>query len=246
MDDFAIRLDGVSKAFDGRKVLDDVTLDIKPGAGFCLLGRSGTGKSVTLKHIVGLLKPDSGHVYVRGKDVPSLPARELAEVRKSMGFLFQSSALFDSITVGENVAFPLRRHTDWTDEKIRSVAKAKLADVGLEKDYDKMPADLSGGMRKRAGLARAMALDPDILLVDEPTAGLDPITSDEIDELLLNLKKKGTTLVVVTHNIPSARHVGDELAMLHEGRLIARGTAEELDGSDNDVVRAFMRSENAG
>jgi phospholipid/cholesterol/gamma-HCH transport system ATP-binding protein len=246
MADSAIRLEGVTKAFDGRKVLDDVTLEVKPATAFCLLGRSGTGKSVTLKHIVGLLKPDRGHVYVRGKDVPALARRELAEVRKSMGFLFQNSALFDSISVGENVAFPMRRHTDWADEKIRSVAKAKLAGVGLEKDYDKMPGDLSGGMRKRAGLARAMALDPDILLADEPTAGLDPITSDEIDELLLGLKKKGTTLVVVTHNIPSARHVGDELAMLHEGRVVERGTADALDRSDNELVRAFMRSENAG
>jgi phospholipid/cholesterol/gamma-HCH transport system ATP-binding protein len=227
-------------------VLDDVTLEVAKGTGFCLLGRSGTGKSVTLKHIVGLLKPDKGHVYVHGKDVPSLPARELADVRKSMGFLFQNSALFDSITVGENVAFPLRRHTDWPDEKIRSVAKARLADVGLEKDYGKMPADLSGGMKKRAALARAMALDPDILLADEPSAGLDPITADEIDQLLNDLKSKGTTLVVVTHNIPSARHVGDELAMLHEGRVIVHGTVEELDRSDNELVRAFMRSENAG
>jgi phospholipid/cholesterol/gamma-HCH transport system ATP-binding protein len=246
MADPAIRLEGVSKAFDGRTVLNDVTLDVAPATAFCLLGRSGTGKSVTLKHIVGLLKPDKGHVYVHGKDVPALARHELAGVRKSMGFLFQNSALFDSITVGENVAFPLRRHTDWPDEKIRSVAKAKLADVGLEKDFDKMPADLSGGMRKRAGLARAMALDPDILLADEPTAGLDPITSDEIDELLLGLKQKGTTIVVVTHNIPSARHVGDQLAMLHEGHVIARGTVEELDRSDEELVRAFMRSENAG
>jgi phospholipid/cholesterol/gamma-HCH transport system ATP-binding protein len=246
MDDAAIRLEGVSKAFNGRKVLDNITLDIAAGIGFCLLGRSGTGKSVTLKHIIGLLKPDSGHVYVRGKDVPTLPARELAGVRKTMGFLFQSAALFDSITVGENVAFPLRRHTDWPEDKIRSVAKGKLADVGLDKDYDKMPGDLSGGMRKRAGLARAMAFDPDILLADEPSAGLDPITSDEIDDLLLDLKKKGTTIVMVTHNIPSARHVGDQLAMLHEGRVVASGTAEELDGSDDKLVRAFMRSENAG
>jgi phospholipid/cholesterol/gamma-HCH transport system ATP-binding protein len=246
MDDPAIRLDGVTKAFHGRKVLDDITMDIAPGIGFCLLGRSGTGKSVTLKHIVGLLKPDKGHVYVHGKDVPSLRARELAGVRKTMGFLFQSAALFDSITVGENVAFPLRRHTDWPDEKIRAAATAKLADVGLENDYDKMPGDLSGGMRKRAGLARAMALDPDILLADEPSAGLDPITSGEIDQLLVDLKKKGTTLVMVTHNIPSARHVGDELAMLHEGRVIARGTVEELDRSDNELVRAFMRSESSG
>lgn len=242
----AIRLEHVSKAFDGRKVLDDVTLDVTGGTGFCLLGRSGTGKSVTLKHIIGLLRPDRGQVLVRGKNVAALDARELSDVRRSMGFLFQNAALFDSITVGENVAFPLRRHTDWPDAKIREAAKAKLAEVGLEKDYDKMPGDLSGGMRKRAGLARAMALDPDILLVDEPSAGLDPITAREIDELLVALKKKGTTLVAVTHNIPSARHIGDELAMLHEGHLIACGTAEELDRSEDELVRAFMRSEGAG
>ena len=242
----AIVLDHVTKSFGSKRVLDDVTLEIKAGTGFCLLGRSGTGKSVTLKHIVGLMKPDSGRVLVRGKDVPSLSRRELAGVRKTMGFLFQNSALFDSISVGENVAFPLRRHTDWPEAKIREVARARLADVGLEQDYQKMPADLSGGMKKRAALARAMALDPDILLVDEPSAGLDPITSDEIDALLVDLKKKGTTLVVVTHNIPSARHVGDELAMLHEGKVIVRGTAEELDRSDNEMVRAFMRSHGGG
>jgi phospholipid/cholesterol/gamma-HCH transport system ATP-binding protein len=242
----AIRLEGVTKAFNGRKVLDDVTLDVAPGTAFSLLGRSGTGKSVTLKHIIGLLQPDRGKVYVHGKEVSALKGKELSAVRRSMGFLFQTAALFDSITVGENVAFPLRRHTDWPDSKIREVAKAKLADVGLDKDFDKMPADLSGGMRKRAGLARAMALDPDILLVDEPSAGLDPITSDEIDDLLVALKKKGTTLVVVTHNIPSARHVGDELAMLHEGRVIARGTAAELERSEHELVRTFMRSEGGG
>lgn len=242
----AIQLQSVTKAFDGRKVLDNVTLDVEEGKGFCLLGRSGTGKSVTLKHIIGLMKPDSGHVFVHGKDVTTLHRRELAEVRRSMGFLFQNAALFDSITVGENVAFPLRRHTDWSDRKIRDVARSKLADVGLEGEADKMPGDLSGGMKKRAGLARAMALDPDILLVDEPSAGLDPITGDEIDELLVDLKKKGTTIVMVTHNIPSARHVADELAMLHEGKLIAQGTAAELDRSDNPLVRTFMRAEGAG
>jgi phospholipid/cholesterol/gamma-HCH transport system ATP-binding protein len=244
--DPAIVLDGVTKSFNGRTVLDNITLDIAQGSGFCLIGRSGTGKSVTLKHIIGLLKPDRGRVLVHGRDVPSLPRRELSDIRRGMGFLFQNAALFDSISVGENVAFPLRRHTDWPERKIRDVARARLADVGLEKDYAKMPADLSGGMKKRAGLARAMALDPDILLVDEPSAGLDPITSDEIDELLLDLKKKGTTVVMVTHNIPSARHVADDLALLHEGRVIARGTAEELDRSDDELVRAFMRSQNAG
>jgi phospholipid/cholesterol/gamma-HCH transport system ATP-binding protein len=242
----AIRFEGISKSFDGRKVLDDVTLEVPVGTGFCLLGRSGTGKSVTLKHIIGLLKPDHGRVLVHGTDITALEGRELAKVRRGMGFLFQSAALFDSITVGENVAFPLRRHTDWNDAKIREVARTKLADVGLERDYEKMPGELSGGMRKRAGLARAMALDPDILLVDEPSAGLDPITADEIDALLAGLKQRGTTLVVVTHNIPSARHLGDELAMLHEGRVIAQGTAAELDRSDNELVRTFMRSEGAG
>ena len=242
----AICLDHVTKTFGERKVLDDVTIDVRTGTAFCLLGRSGTGKSVTLKHIIGLLKPDRGRVLVHGRDVVALEGRELAEVRRSMGFLFQNSALFDSISVGENVAFPLRRHTDWPDVRIREVAKAKLSDVGLEKDYDKMPADLSGGMRKRAGLARAMALDPDILLVDEPSAGLDPITAGEIDELLMDRKKKGTTLVVVTHNIPSARHIGDEFGMLHEGRVIARGTAEDLEQSEQELVRAFMRSEGSG
>jgi phospholipid/cholesterol/gamma-HCH transport system ATP-binding protein len=242
----AIRLEGVTKTFDGHTVLDDVSLDVEEGTAFCLLGRSGTGKSVTLKHIIGLLKPDRGRVIVHGKDIPSLDRQQLSDMRRHMGFLFQNSALFDSISVGENVAFPLRRHTDWPASKIHSTVEARLAAVGLEDDYDKMPADLSGGMKKRAGLARAMALDPDILLVDEPTAGLDPITSDEIDELLVGLKKKGTTLVVVTHNIPSARHVGDEFAMLHEGHLIAHGTAEELDKNDNQLVRAFMRSEGAG
>jgi len=242
----AIKLDHVTKSFDEHKVLDDVTLDIEEGSAFCLLGRSGSGKSVTLKHIIGLLRPDAGHIFVRGKDVTVLTGRELSDVRRSMGFLFQSAALFDSITVGENVAFPLRRHTDWPDSKIRDVARARLADVGLEDDYDKMPAELSGGMRKRAGLARAMALEPGILLVDEPSAGLDPMTAREIDQLLVDLKKQGTTLVVVTHNIPSARHIGDELAVLHDGHVIARGTAEELDKSDDEIVRAFMQSEGGG
>jgi phospholipid/cholesterol/gamma-HCH transport system ATP-binding protein len=241
-----IRLQGVTKAFDGRKVLDDVTLQVASGTAFVLLGRSGTGKSVTLKHIIGLMQPDSGKVFVKGTDVATLKSRELSALRRSMGFLFQNAALFDSISVGENVAFPMRRHTEWADAKIREVAKAKLADVGLDKDFDKMPSDLSGGMRKRAGLARAMALDPDILLVDEPSAGLDPITADEIDELLVDLKKKGTTLVVVTHNIPSARHIGDELAMLHEGKVIASGTADELERSEHRLVKTFMRSEGSG
>jgi phospholipid/cholesterol/gamma-HCH transport system ATP-binding protein len=171
----------------------------------------------------------------------------LSAVRKKIGFLFQNAALFDSISVGENVAFPLRRHTRLADNEIRQRAQEKLAAVGLDREFNRMPAALSGGMRKRAGLARAMALEPRILLVDEPSAGLDPITADEIDELLFNLKAAGgTTLIVVTHNIPSARRLGDELVMLHEGRIVARGTATELEASQNELVRAFMRSAHGG
>jgi phospholipid/cholesterol/gamma-HCH transport system ATP-binding protein len=244
--DPAIRIESLTKAFDGRVVLDDVSFDVAPGRAFCLLGRSGTGKSVTLKHIVGLMQPDSGRVVVHGTDMSRVFGRELSRVRRRMGFLFQNAALFDSITVGENVAFPLRRHTDWKNRRIRETALAKLAEVGLEREYDKMPGELSGGMRKRAGLARAMALDPDILLVDEPSAGLDPITAGEIDDLLVQRKEQGATLVVVTHNIPSARHIGDELAMLHDGRIIAHGTAADLERSEHEMVRTFMRSEGSG
>jgi phospholipid/cholesterol/gamma-HCH transport system ATP-binding protein len=246
MTDAAIRLENVTKSFGSRTVLDDVTIEVRRRSGFALLGRSGTGKSVTLKHIIGLLRPDSGRVLVGDRNVATLDGQQLANVRKRIGFLFQNAALFDSISVGENVAFPLRRHTEMGDGEIRRFAQSKLADVGLSREYDKMPADLSGGMRKRAGLARAMALDPEILLVDEPSAGLDPITSDEIDALLLDLKQRGTTVVMVTHNIPSARHVADEMAFLHEGKVIARGTAAELEHSPHELVRTFMRSEGAG
>jgi len=241
-----VRLDHVSKSFGTHRVLDDVTLDIPKGTAFVLLGRSGTGKSVALRHIIGLMRPDAGRILIEGRDIGPLDARGLTEVRKHIGFLFQNAALFDSMTVGENAAFPLRRHTRLSDHEIRDRAKQKLADVGLEREFDKMPADLSGGMKKRAALARAMALDPGILLVDEPSAGLDPITSREIDELLVERKRGGTTLVVVTHNIPSARIIGDELALLHDGRLVARGTASELDRDREPLVQAFMRSQGGG
>lgn len=243
----AVRLEGVTKAFGALRVLEDVSFDVPAGRAVGILGRSGTGKSVTLKHIIGLLKPDRGRIFVEGEEITTLDGRALVRVRKRMGFLFQNAALFDSITVGENVAFPLRRHTDLSDAEIRDRARAKLAAVGLERDYDKMPAELSGGMRKRAGLARAMALDPHVLLVDEPSAGLDPITAGEIDDLLVARKEQdGATVVLVTHSIPSARRVADELLVLHEGRVVVRGTAGELDRSDHEMVRAFMRATGGG
>ena len=242
----AVRFDHVSKAFGALKVLDDISFEIPAGRAFCLLGRSGTGKSVALRHIVALVQPDSGKVFVEERDMTTLARHELADVRKHMGFLFQNAALFDSMSVGENVAFPMRRHTNWAEAEIRERAKSKLSDVGLERDFDKMPGDLSGGMKKRAGLARAMALDPAILLVDEPSAGLDPITAGEIDELLVKTKKNGTTLVVVTHNIPSARIIGDGFAVLQDGRLLVNGPIEALDASEEPLVQAFMRAQGGG
>jgi phospholipid/cholesterol/gamma-HCH transport system ATP-binding protein len=242
----AVRFDHVSKAFGPLKVLDDISFEIPAGRAFCLLGRSGTGKSVTLRHIVGLVQPDSGKVFVEEQDIATLAGRELAGVRKHMGFLFQNAALFDSMSVGDNVAFPMRRHTNWSGAEIRERATKKLADVGLDDDYDKMPGDLSGGMKKRAGLARAMALDPAILLVDEPSAGLDPITAREIDDLLVKTKEGGTTLVVVTHNIPSARVIGDTFAVLQDGRMLASGTLAALDASDEPLVQTFMRAQGGG
>ncbi len=244
----AVRFENVTKTFGRSRVLDDVSFEIPQATVFCLLGRSGSGKSVTLKHVIGLLRPDSGRVFIEDTDVTTLDSRGLSRVRQRVGFLFQHAALFDSLTVGENVAFPLRRHRpSLGDPEVRRIARDKLDQVGLTDDYDKMPAALSGGMRKRAGLARALALDPPLLLVDEPSAGLDPITSGEIDALLIDLKRQtGTTLLVVTHNIPSARTIADELALLHEGRIVARGTARELELSAHPLVRAFMRSEGAG
>ena len=243
----AVRLEGVSKAFGTRAVLDDVSFDVASGSGFIILGRSGTGKSVTLRHIVRLMRPDRGRVFVEGDEISALEGPDLSRVRRRIGFLFQNAALFDSISVGENVAFPMRRHTKLSDREIKERATEKLAAVGLENEYDTMPAALSGGMRKRAGLARALALDPPIVLVDEPSAGLDPITAEEIDTLLLKLKERGgTTLIVVTHNIPSARRLGDELVMLHEGRVIVQGTAADLERSTEPMVRAFMSSQHSG
>jgi phospholipid/cholesterol/gamma-HCH transport system ATP-binding protein len=231
-------MDHVSKTFGGRRVLDDLTFEVGEGRAFCLLGKSGTGKSVTLKIMIGLIKPDQGRVFIEGNEIEKLDSAKLAKVRKRTGFLFQNGALFDSITVAENVAFPLRRHTKKSEKEIREIVHEKLSEVELEKDGDKMPAELSGGMNKRAGLARALALDPNILLVDEPSSGLDRITAAEIYELLLRLKKKrNVTLVVVTHDVIGARKFADRFAVLDHGKIVGSGTADDLAKSENALVR---------
>jgi phospholipid/cholesterol/gamma-HCH transport system ATP-binding protein len=240
-DEPVIRFERVSMGFDGVTVLDDVSFEVARGKAFVILGRSGAGKSVTLRLMIGLMRPDAGKVFVLGENVAALNAVGLTRVRKQVGFLFQYSALFDSISVGENVAFPLRWHKRMSESEIQKRVGELLDQVGLEPHRHKMPSEVSGGMRKRVGLARALALDPGILLVDEPSSGLDPVTSLEIDELLLGLKQRlGTTIVVVTHNIPSARRIGDTLAFLHEGRILEYGTPEELENSRQELVQRFM------
>jgi phospholipid/cholesterol/gamma-HCH transport system ATP-binding protein len=233
-----VRLEHVSKRFGNRKVLDDVSFQVAAGQAFCLLGRSGTGKSVTLKILIGLIKPDQGKVFINGNEIENAGEEKLAEARKQVGFLFQNAALFDSISVAENVAFPLRRHTRKSESEIQSIVRERLKEVELEKDGQKMPSELSGGMSKRAALARALALDPKILLVDEPSSGLDRITAQEIYQLLLQLKKQQrVTLIAVTHDVPGARSFADQFAVLDHGKIAGCGTADDLARSDNPLVR---------
>ncbi len=238
----AISLKNVSKSFGEKKVLQQVSFEVKKGEALCLLGRSGTGKSVTLKLIIGLLKVDEGTICVHDKDIGQLSREELSKTRLQMGFLFQNAALFDSFNLNNNLAIPLQRfNPDKSDEEIQKIVEDKLRSVGLADDREKMPAELSGGMLKRAGLARAMMCNPGILLVDEPSSGLDRITSSEIDHLLLDLKNDSqTSMVVVTHDVRGARRLGDRIAVLDEGKLVACGTAEELDNSDNKLVRELV------
>lgn len=237
----AIRLERVTKSFDGRKVVDDVSIEVGAGEGFCLLGRSGAGKSVTLKLMNGLVKPDSGRIFIENDEIQKLEPAQLAAARKKVGFLFQNAALFDSMTVADNVAFPLRRHTKKSADEIQAIVRDRLADVELEKDGGKMPSELSGGMQKRGGLARALALQPRILLVDEPTSGLDTITAHEIYDLLLDAKKKhNVSLVVVTHDAVGARKLADRFAVLENGKIAGCGAFEELARSQDSLVRSLI------
>jgi phospholipid/cholesterol/gamma-HCH transport system ATP-binding protein len=237
----AVALAHVSKSFGNRHVLCDLSLSATPGQALCILGRSGTGKSVTLKLMIALLRPDTGQIRIAGDNIAELEGEQLSRVRRKMGFLFQSAALFDSLTLHDNLALPLHRLTNKSKPEIEEAVDRVLGQVGLASDKNKMPVELSGGMKKRAGLARALALEPELLLVDEPSSGLDRITSSEIDELLLEQKtRQKTTMVIVTHDARAARRVGDRFAVLDEGHLLALGTIDELDQHENTIVRKLV------
>ncbi|WP_461210312.1 ABC transporter ATP-binding protein [Desulfocurvus sp. DL9XJH121] len=242
-----IELKDVRKAFGAHEVLRGVDLAVRPGTVSVIIGRSGGGKSVLLKHIIGLLKPDSGDVRVQGVSTVGLSEREMTEVRKGFGLLFQEAALFDSMTVAENVAFPLEEHARMPAGEVAGVVDAKLAAVGLSGQGYKMPSELSGGMRKRVGLARAIALDPAIVLFDEPTSGLDPVMAANINDLILRTRDEfGATCVVISHDIQATFAIADEIFMLYEGRIIASGPPEALRESDDPVVRQFIEGRAEG
>jgi len=243
----AVAFHQVSKSFGAKQILHDVSFDVRPGEALCILGRSGTGKSVTLKLIVSLLKPDQGEIWIEQDEITCLKAPELSRVRRKMGFLFQDAALFDSLTLYENLALPLSRLTDKSPQEIDFAIDRVLSKLGLAGDKRKMPSELSGGMRKRAGLARALVLEPRILLADEPSSGLDRITAAEIDELLLEQKAQhNTAMIVVTHDVRGARSVADRIAVLHQGELIAYGTVAEVENGENEVARELIGSDRNG
>ncbi|MDD2316604.1 MAG: ABC transporter ATP-binding protein [Desulfobacterales bacterium] len=236
-----IRLEQVSKAFKGQIVLDHLDLEIEKGKITVIIGQSGGGKSVLLKHMIGLIRPDSGHIYVNGIDIVSLDDKKLNDIRKKFGMLFQAAALFDSMNVGENVAFPLIEHTRLPRKEIMKIAEEKLLRVGLKNVSHKMPSELSGGMRKRVGLARAIALDPEIILFDEPTTGLDPVMCDAIDRLIVETQKQTeATCVIISHDIPSTFKIANKIAMLYQGKIIEMGTPDEVRSSTNPVVQHFI------
>ena len=232
----------VNKSFGAQHVLDGISLTVVRGETLTVLGRSGTGKSVLLKLIIGLENMDAGSICIHGQEIAGLALDEMNRLRIKMGFLFQNSALYDSLTVEQNVAFPLERHTQMSASERTDRVKELLISVGMEQDLKKMPSDISGGMQKRVGLARALALQPEILLLDEPTAGLDPITSSEIDDLVLKLQKEhALTSIVVTHDLQSAKTIADSVALLDKGKVVMEGSFKELAESNDDLVREFFK-----
>lgn len=242
-----IQIRGLKKRLGTRNVLDGVDLDIPTGKTVVIMGRSGTGKSVLLKHIIGLMKPDAGSITVDDTQLVGLKERELNEVRIRFGLLFQGGALFDSMTVGENVAMPMREHAKMKPAEIATRVRERLEWVGLKDVEHVKPASLSGGMRKRVGLARAIAMDPAYILYDEPTTGLDPIMSDVINQLIRSMQTRmGVTGIVVTHDMNSAYHVGDIMAMLHDGKVVFAGTPEEARNTSDPMVRQFIEGSSEG
>jgi len=236
-----IKLEQICKSFNGQLVLDHLDLDIQPEKITVIIGESGGGKSVLIKHIIALIKPDSGRIIVDGTDITKLNDKGLNEIRKKFGMLFQEAALFDSMTVGENVAFPLIEHTRLPKKAIEDIVREKLLQVGLKNVVQKMPSELSGGMRKRVGLARALALDPKIILFDEPTTGLDPIMCDAIDRLIVETQERTrSTCVVISHDIESTFKIAHQVAMLYKGKIIALGTPDDIRASDNYRVKQFI------
>jgi len=241
MAETAIRVEGVTKVFDQRVILDAIRLDVFTGETLVILGGSGSGKSTLLRLMIGNIVPDGGDVIALGKSLCHMSPQELDQYRRAIGVLFQSGALLNSMTVFDNVALPIREHTDIAEETIAIMVKIKLELVGLREHADKMPAELSGGMKKRAGLARALALDPKILFYDEPSAGLDPVTSAEIDQLIIDVNEKlGVTTVVVTHEMESAFRIADRMVLLDRGKFIISGSPEELRQSTDPLVRQFV------
>jgi phospholipid/cholesterol/gamma-HCH transport system ATP-binding protein len=242
-----IEIIDLHKSFGSLRVLNGVNLTIEKGESMTVIGGSGSGKSVLLKHIIALLFPDRGRVIVDGQMLNDLDERGLNEIRKKFGMLFQGAALFDSLTVWENVGFGLKQHTKLSDKEIRKIVTEKLALVGLKDVEDKMPSELSGGMKKRVGLARAIAMDAAIILYDEPTTGLDPITADALNDLIVDLRKKlGVTSVSITHDMQSAYKISDRIAMLYKGQIQEIGTPDQIRNTTNPIVRQFITGSAVG
>jgi len=242
-----IQIVDLHKAFGQKKVLQGVNLQVKLGETMVVIGQSGSGKSVLIKHVIGLLKPDRGKVFIDGVEITALKDEELRKITRRFGMLFQGTALFDSMTVGQNVSFGLERYGHFSPEKIKELVKENLAKVGLSGVENLMPYQLSGGMRKRVALARAIAYSPDIILYDEPSTGVDPIRADAINDLIIRMKRElSVTSLVITHDIISAYKVADRMAMLYEGKIIESGTAEEIRNSKNPVVQQFIHGQAEG